>query len=158
MKHTKQIIALMIALITLSFDTSPIDRHNRSELLYSSTSPGGRYTFKYEAGGVKVYYRWKRNFPLFQPRGTNLELYLANENSYRVSVSFMIDVYKNALLEYSSDSLNYCIPPNYEINGRFRHLAFDPDLIPDDNQEAGSDHFFRGKFQVSKWFGTRIAT
>ncbi|HYW97040.1 MAG TPA: hypothetical protein VE870_15710 [Bacteroidales bacterium] len=90
----------------------------------SAAGPDKRFKLKHEEDNVKVYYRWKKKFSFTGKDERTLLLYLANENDYRVMVTFSIDIYKNAFLSSSSDTLSYCIPPNYEISGNFRDLEF----------------------------------
>ena len=90
----------------------------------SAAQPDKRFRLKKEEDHVKVYYRWKKRFSLHKKDQRTLLLLLANENDYRVQVSFTIDIFRNAFQSSSSDTLIYCIPPNYEISGNFRKLEF----------------------------------
>lgn len=93
-------------------------------IVLSAAGPDKRYKLKHEEDNVKVYYRWKKRFRFNGKDERTLVLYLANENDYRVQVSFTIDIYKKVFLSSSSDTLTYCLPPNYEISGNFRDLEF----------------------------------
>lgn len=93
-------------------------------IVLSAAGPDKRFKLKHEEDNVKVYYRWKDRFNFNRENEKTLLLYLANENNYRVMVTFTIDIYKNAFLSASSDTLTYCIPPNHNITGNFRHLEF----------------------------------
>lgn len=93
-------------------------------IVLSAAGPDKRYKLKHEEDNVKVYYRWKKRFSFSGKDERTLVLYLANENDYRVQVSFTIDIYKKVFLSSSSDTLTYCLPPNYEISGNFRDLEF----------------------------------
>ncbi len=91
---------------------------------FSSVQPDKRFKLKHDEDNVKVYYRWKNHSNPGGKAEKTLVLYLANENDYRVQVRFCIDIYKSAFLSSSSDTLTYCIPPDYRITGNFRHLEF----------------------------------
>ena len=106
-------------------------------VLFTSAGPGKRYRLKHEEDNVKVYYRWKKPSVFGAKDARTLVLYLANENDYRVNVFFTIDVFNNVFLSASSDTLMYCIPPNYEISGNFRKLEFSTEGTPLDS--TGND-------------------
>ncbi len=81
-----------------------------------------------EKENVSIYYKWKKKFPYGKDAERFLVLYIDNETSKKLSVSFTVDIFKNAIKHSSSGLLNYCLPADYEIKGRFKDLAFDTGL------------------------------
>lgn len=92
------------------------------------TQPNQSYKFLEEKDNVKIYYKWKKKFPYGQNVQRNLILYIDNNNDENVAVNFSVDIFVNAVRHSSSGILNYCLPSDYEITGRFKNLAFDTGL------------------------------
>jgi hypothetical protein len=107
-------------------------------VLTSATGPDKRFILKHEEDNVKVYYRWKKRGALSGKEQRTLVLYLANENNYRVQVSFTIDIFSGAFESSSSDTMMYCIPPDYEITGNFRDLEFSVEGTALDTSATGN--------------------
>jgi len=90
--------------------------------------PNQSFTIVDSLDKVTIYYKWERKFPYVKDNDRNLVLYIQNRNDKNVSVSFSIDIFVRAFVYSTSGMLTYCLPPNYELTGRFRHLAFDTGL------------------------------
>ena len=79
-------------------------------IFLSAAGPDKRFKLKHEEDHVKVYYRWKKRFNFKGNDERTLLLYLANENNYRVQVSFTIDIFTDVFQSASSDTLILLYP------------------------------------------------
>lgn len=98
--------------------------------------PNGSFKLLKEKDDVKIYYKWRKLFPYGINADRALILYIDNQKNEEISVGFSIDIYVNTLIHSTSGRLNYCLPPYYEIKGKFKNLAFDTGL---DWEEIQSD-------------------
>lgn len=94
--------------------------------------PNNSFELKESKNDVSIYYKWVKEFPWGKGADRNLILYIDNKNSENVSVNFTVDIYVKAILHKSSGALNYCLPPDYEIKGKFKDLGFDTGLSWDE--------------------------
>ena len=108
-----------------------------SFLLVFFKASGQDFTLKHEEDSVKIYYRWKEARFFNPDKEKTLLLFLANENDQKVKVSFTVNIYRNIRLEYSSDTMRYCVPANYELTGRYRNLEFSMKNVPLKELEEG---------------------
>lgn len=82
---------------------------------------------------IIISYRWK-TMPNTQHKGPlKLDLRIENKSDVSKEVSFIVDVFQNAIIFASSERQTYCISPNKILFGDKKYTSFDTSALNPEN-------------------------